>query len=204
MTGAVASFLLPLAVLAASSPAVGPRADWADTAEAVFLTKAERGEWKKARSEEERERFKESYWNRRDPTPGTERNEFRQRIAARIAAADARFSTGGRSGSETRRGHAYVLLGAPGIVRQTLGPTDMRPELGPGGRPFIRRENFHAMTWEVWVYDRETTPDVVESLARPSLELPFVIDPGGPDRLNDRGLFEAIRQRLARESIAGP
>lgn len=59
------------------------------------------------------------FWARRDPTPGTERNEDRDRFYAAITEADRRFREGGASaipGWRTDRGRIFVKYGPPDEV----------------------------------------------------------------------------------------
>ena len=65
-------------------------------------------------TDEARDRFIVGYWNRRDPTPGTPRNEFRDRHHARLEEADRLFTLlETKPGRFTERGRAYQLLGPP-------------------------------------------------------------------------------------------
>lgn len=61
---------------------------------------------------EERERFKEEFWKKRDPSPSTEENEFRDEYYRRIEYSNRVFREG-TSGWTTDRGRAYILLGEP-------------------------------------------------------------------------------------------
>ncbi len=45
---------------------------------AYIITNAERSAYKRLTTDEEREHFIEQFWMRRDPTPGTEANEFKE------------------------------------------------------------------------------------------------------------------------------
>ena len=84
--------------------------------------------------QEERAAFREEFWKRRDPDPGTEENEFKEKYYSRIEEANRLF-TAGRPGWLTDRGEIYVLLGPPtNIDRYPMGR-------GPGGRPT-----------EIWYY----------------------------------------------------
>jgi len=61
---------------------------------------------------EEREQFIAEFWKKRDPSPSTEENEFRDEYYARIEHANRLFREGS-SGWLTDRGRAYILLGEP-------------------------------------------------------------------------------------------
>lgn len=62
---------------------------------------------------EEREAFKEEFWEKRDPDPNTEENEFRMEYENRIERADELFVTEGRPGWMTDRGRIFILFGPP-------------------------------------------------------------------------------------------
>ncbi len=63
-------------------------------------------------TEEEREQFIEQFWLRRDPTPDTIENEYKEEHYRRIAYANERFSSGIR-GWESDRGRIYIMYGPP-------------------------------------------------------------------------------------------
>jgi GWxTD domain-containing protein len=59
-----------------------------------------------------RPRFIEEFWLRRDPTPGTELNEFKEAYYRRIEEANHLFR-GARPGWRQDRGRFYILFGPP-------------------------------------------------------------------------------------------
>jgi GWxTD domain-containing protein len=70
-------------------------------------------------SVEGKRKWLRQFWTRRDPTPGTTRNEERDRFYAAIAEADRQFREGGASaipGWRTDRGRIYIKYGAPDEV----------------------------------------------------------------------------------------
>ncbi|MBN2408273.1 MAG: GWxTD domain-containing protein, partial [Candidatus Aminicenantes bacterium] len=115
-------------------------------------------------------RFIEEFWQRRDPTPGTERNEFREAYYRRIEEANRLFR-GAKPGWLQDRGRFYVLFGPPNERR--TNPM--------GGRPIDATTDHRELTGglrasmgekasEVWVYY-----DLISTLQKPqSLELVFV------------------------------
>src|SRR5688572_10122780 len=50
--------------------------DWLDKDVAYIITDEERKAFKKLATDDERERFIEEFWRRRDPDPDTDENEF--------------------------------------------------------------------------------------------------------------------------------
>src|SRR5206468_8108257 len=115
------TWLLVLAALIAPAPGERRVEDWSSSPEAYFLTTEERLEWKTLTTEEARTQFRTDYWQRRDPTPGTDRNEFQELVLSRIRAADARFAIGKTPGSRTARGRVFIVLGPPALQRQPAG-----------------------------------------------------------------------------------
>ena len=79
---------------------------------AYIITDAERNAFKSLQSDPEREHFIEQFWQRRDPTPGTVENEFKEEHYRRIAYANDHFA-GGIPGWKTDRGRIYITYGPP-------------------------------------------------------------------------------------------
>jgi GWxTD domain-containing protein len=196
--------LIALAWLAAVSPVVGQGDDWIELPEASFLTREERRAWDALGSNEARAEFRQAYWRRRDPTPDTDGNEFQELILERIRVADERFGGGNQPGSRTSRGAVYVVLGPPAIVRQTAGPLDTRPRQEFPGTVTLPRSALDTTGWEAWVYSREHNADLLKVLRRPEVEVAFVVEASGHDRLQRPGLFAVYRDALARSSIVNP
>lgn len=61
----------------------------------------------------EKEDFKEKFWERRDPDPSTEENEFKMEYFDRIERANELFISEGKPGWLTDRGRIYILFGPP-------------------------------------------------------------------------------------------
>src|SRR6266850_8594976 len=52
--------------------------DWLEKDVAYIITDEERKAFKKLQTDDERERFIEEFWRRRDPDPDTDENEFKE------------------------------------------------------------------------------------------------------------------------------
>jgi GWxTD domain-containing protein len=61
----------------------------------------------------DRGKFIEDFWKRRDPTPETEKNEFKEEYLGRVATANKFFRGGGKEGFLQDRGRVFILLGPP-------------------------------------------------------------------------------------------
>jgi len=106
---------------------------WLDQDVAWIITDEERSAFKQLSNDEERENFIESFWQRRDPTPDTAENEFKEEHYRRIAYANEHFPAG-IPGWKTDRGRIYIVFGPPDeIESHPSGGTYERPMEEGGG-----------------------------------------------------------------------
>src|SRR5437588_398976 len=88
--------------------------DWLERDVAYIITRDERYSFLKLTTDEAREKFIETFWEIRNPSPGSPANSYKDEIYQRIAFADARFGIGsGVEGWRTDRGRTYITLGPP-------------------------------------------------------------------------------------------
>jgi GWxTD domain-containing protein len=119
--------LLVFASFAAGQAATKPQLSGAHKAwledEAVYIISAtERSVFMKLRTDRERELFIEAFWRQRDPTPGTEENEFKTEHFRRIAYANRVLGREtSRPGWRTDRGRIYIILGEPQDIERYEG-----------------------------------------------------------------------------------
>src|SRR6267143_1759007 len=98
-----------------------------------IITDEERKAFMMLSNDEERENFIESFWQRRDPTPDTAENEFKEEHYRRIAYANEHFPAG-IPGWKTDRGRIYIVFGpADEIESHPSGGTYERPMEEGGG-----------------------------------------------------------------------
>jgi GWxTD domain-containing protein len=100
---------------------------------AWIITDEERQAFKQLSNDEERDNFIEAFWQRRDPTPDTEENEFKEEHYRRMEYANEHFPAG-IPGWKTDRGHMYIVFGpADEIDSHPSGGTYERPMEEGGG-----------------------------------------------------------------------
>lgn len=63
------------------------------------------------------------FWDERDPTPGTARNEIYERFLARVIYATRHFGEAQRRGPLTDRGKIYIRYGPPSETEVTVMPS---------------------------------------------------------------------------------
>jgi GWxTD domain-containing protein len=106
---------------------------WLDEDVRWIITDEERSAFKQLSNDEERDQFIEAFWARRDPTPDTPENEFKEEHYRRIAYANEHFPAG-IPGWKTDRGRIYVMYGpADEIESHPSGGTYQRPMEEGGG-----------------------------------------------------------------------
>ena len=106
---------------------------WLDEDVIYIITDEERAAFKQLSNDEERDNFIEAFWQRRDPTPDTEENEYKEEHYQRIAYANEHFAAG-VPGWKTDRGRIYIVFGKPDeIDDHPSGGTYERPMEEGGG-----------------------------------------------------------------------
>ncbi len=110
-----------------------PYKKWLNEDVAYIITDEERTAFKRLSTDDERQQFIEQFWLRRDPTPDTEENEYKEEHYRRIAYANDRFASG-IPGWKTDRGRIYITFGPPDeIESHPAGGSYERPYEEGGG-----------------------------------------------------------------------
>jgi GWxTD domain-containing protein len=110
-----------------------PYRKWLEEEVPYIISDEERSAFLQLQTNEEREQFIEAFWQRRDPTPDTVENEFKEEHYRRIAYANERFSSG-IPGWKTDRGRIYIIWGpADEIETHSQGSQYERPMTEGGG-----------------------------------------------------------------------
>ncbi len=119
--------------------------DWLKNDVPYIITKAEAEAFRKLENDQERENFIAWFWQRRDPDPDTEENEYRDEFYERIAYANEKF-TSGIPGWKTDRGRIYITFGKPdSIESHPSGGSYDRPSYEGGG-------STTTYPFEIWFY----------------------------------------------------
>src|SRR5437868_1332427 len=106
---------------------------WLDEDVRWIITDEEQKAFKLLSNDEERDQFIEAFWQRRDPTPDTIENEFKEEHYRRMAYANEHFAAG-IPGWKSDRGRIYVMYGpADEIESHPSGGSYERPMDEGGG-----------------------------------------------------------------------
>ncbi|MEO8218552.1 MAG: GWxTD domain-containing protein, partial [Acidobacteriota bacterium] len=141
---------------------------WADGPVRYLLTSEEKARWNAINSTSERDTFVQNFWEKRDPTPGTPLNEFREEFDRRVLFSEMAF------GSITSdRTLVFTLLGPPNFAKassltgndnpiEALRNTTQGSNLGAGHQTNLPSHNLEQDTsqgsTERWVYRRDHLP----------------------------------------------
>lgn len=111
----------------------GPYKKWLDEDVVWIITDEEKAAFRLLSNDEERDNFIEQFWQRRDPTPDTEENEYKEEHYQRIAYANEHFAAG-IPGWKSDRGRIYIMYGkADEIDSHPSGGSYERPMEEGGG-----------------------------------------------------------------------
>ena len=118
---------------------------WLDEDVRWIITDEELSAFKKLANNAERDVFIEGFWQRRDPTPDTAENEYKEEHYRRIAYANEHYAAG-MPGWRTDRGRIYIMYGPP-----------TSPDSHPMGGPYQRSAEegggqTSTFPFEVWRY----------------------------------------------------
>jgi GWxTD domain-containing protein len=91
-----------------------PWQKWLNEDAVYIISDQEKAAFERLQTDEERRMFVDQFWARRDPTPGSVENKFKEQHYRRIAFANRHFRTAsGTPGWRTDRGHMYIVYGPP-------------------------------------------------------------------------------------------
>lgn len=96
-----------------TSKPVSPYTKWLNEDVVYIIAAEERVAFERLKSDAERDKFIEQFWQRRGPTPVMTVNEVKEEHYRRLHYANQRFPTQSRPGWATDRGRIYIQWGPP-------------------------------------------------------------------------------------------
>lgn len=168
-----------------------PYRSWINEDVVYIISDEERRAFHGLSTDDERQSFVEQFWLRRDPTPDTEENEFKEEHYGRIAYANERFASG-IPGWKTDRGMIYIKFGPPDeIDSHPSGGTYQRAQQEGGGQS-------QAFPYETWRYRyiENIGTNIVIEFVDPTMsgEYRLTIDPTEKDALKHTPLAPQPQQ----------
>ena len=111
-----------------------------------IITRQEKDFFLRLKTDEQRNRFIESFWQRRDPIPETIKNEFKEEHYRRIKYANEKLADDTpREGWRTDRGRIYILLGNADDIYKKVSSTILYP-------------------LQIWIYHNVKMPGIPSNL----------------------------------------
>lgn len=153
---------------------------WISEEVPYIITDEEKKSFKNLSTDDEREQFIESFWERRNPNPGSPENEFKEEYYRRIAYANEHYASG-IPGWKTDRGRIYIMYGpADETDSHPSGGTYERPQEEGGGET----STYPFETWRYRYIDGIGTNIILE-FVDPTMtgEYHLTMDPGEKDAL---------------------
>ncbi len=178
----------------------GPWKKWLNEDVVYIITDEEKRAFKQLRTDEERQNFVESFWQRRDPSPDTEENEYKEEHYRRIAYANDHYASG-IPGWKTDRGMIYIKYGAADeIESHPSGGSYERPINEGGGET----STYPFETWRYRYLDGVGTNVMIEFVdTTMSGEYHISLDPEEKDALlyvPGAGLTQAEQMGMANKT----
>jgi GWxTD domain-containing protein len=176
----IRNFLTAIAVTAVSATALadlsGQYLDWGRGPVQFLMTKEEAAQWKNIKNDPDAKAFVDLFWARRDPTPATPENEYRDEIEARITYADAQFNREKVRGAMTDRGRVLIVYGKPARVERVAA------QQGPAldANADLQRNQERAQAIQQWTYEGDSAKEV---FGIPKAQIRFVDRTGDGDVL---------------------
>ena len=157
-----------------------PYRKWLNEDVVYIITDEEKAAFKRFQTDDEREQFIEQFWLRRDPTPDSAENEYKEEHYRRIAYSNERFASG-IPGWKTDRGRMYIMYGpADEVESHPSGGTYERPWEEGGGTT----STFPFEKWR-YRYLEGIGTDIIIEFVDPTMtgEYRMTMDPSEKDAL---------------------
>jgi GWxTD domain-containing protein len=158
----------------------GPFKRWLDEDVKYIISGEERKAFVQMSTDDERENFIEQFWMRRDPTPDSMENEYKEEHYRRIAYANERYASG-IQGWKADRGRIYIAYGPPDEI-------ESHPSGGSYQRPYDEGGGFTSTyPFEIWRYRwlEGIGSDILLEFVDPTMtgEYRLTMDPSEKDAL---------------------
>jgi GWxTD domain-containing protein len=200
----VRNFLIAVAFVAATAaPGIAQvsaaKAEWAKGPVQFLMTSDEKAAWQKVTTDADADAFAALFWARRDPTPGTPVNEFREEYEAKVKYADQNFKGGRARGALSDRGKVLVLFGSPSKATKQGGKQQSAAAFDEDSPTSQAQQEPVRFTW---LYEG----DAAKVFGVPRVTFTFVDQLGTSDfRLSNAGVdMNTAQQKAIAASITQP
>ena len=196
--------LLIVAAFAAATAAPGvaqvsaAKAEWAKGPVQFIMTNEEKAMWSKLPSDDAALAFIDLFWARRDPTPNTPQNEYREEFEQKVKYADQTFKGGRTRGALSDRGKILILFGSPSKVSRSGGKSQSAFE---DDNPTSQTQQAEAVRY-TWVYEGDAAKQF--GVARADFTFVDQFNNGDFRLANSRVDVNGMQQKVVAASITQP
>jgi len=185
--------LMMMSAIAEAAPSKAAQ-EWRNGPEKWLMTSEDQKAWKGLASDAEAAAFIDLFWARRDPTPGTPRNEFHEEFLGRVKFADAKYTEKRRRGALTERGQVFIMLG-PAIDAESNSMSTQ----ATAGMSSASGRSGDRLTWR-WPREKAV------SFGMPKMEVAFTQQSGSDQYVRDVrfGQFVNAHPAILRSLIVSP
>jgi GWxTD domain-containing protein len=121
---------------------------WLKEEVALLITQEEKAEFMGLKKDEEKDRFIEIFWAKRDPSPAIKENEFKDEWYQRLEYVNKTFTRGSKKSWHSDMGRVHMFLGPPSQITATEPRTRQEPMGGSQLEPAS----------QIWIY--QPMPDL--------------------------------------------
>jgi GWxTD domain-containing protein len=146
-----------------------------------LMTSDEQKAWKTVKTDDEAIDFIDLFFARRDPTPGTPLNEFRNEFENRVSWSDKLFKEGSTRGSLTERGRVAIVLGFPKDMENKMKSRSAEFAAFQGFDPMDPTGGRTMAAKDIWTYSYEQA----QKFGMPKIEVVFIFDKQGEQARRD-------------------
>jgi GWxTD domain-containing protein len=173
-----------------------------------LLTRDEQKQWRAIKTDEQAQAFIDLFWARRDPSPGTAVNEFRDAMTKRMALADSLYGTAKLRGAATDRGKVFMIMGPQTNIKRG-GPGPAAGVHAPNST-FQQSTNLDAQSVqgnapsEIWMYEQsKSTLPLQQPMFQVAFNDQYASNEWKMERIvgND---YAAVFDRVAKTYLAQP
>lgn len=121
---------------------------WLKEEVALLISKEEQAEFMKLKTDEEKDKFIEIFWAKRDPSPATKENDFKDIWYERLEYVNKTYTRGHKKRWHSDMGRVYMFFGPPS---QTTATAPRKREEAMGGAQLEPAS-------QIWIY--QPMPDL--------------------------------------------
>ncbi|MDW7761955.1 MAG: GWxTD domain-containing protein [Acidobacteriota bacterium] len=112
------------------APGIVDYEKWLEEEVVHIITPREKKTFLQLKTDQDKMLFIKSFWKHRDPSPHTEKNEYKEEHYRRVIHANKQFGYGSSlPGCKTDRGKIFILLGPPHDVQSFEAYSSIRPTI---------------------------------------------------------------------------